>query len=91
MQWAKTGSCTGEIAAFEIAIRNPLFRKTPKVDVIFDRFRLLPTNLTNSHKLSKTLHAHIEMEARPLRTGDLRAKTDLDLAPRIRLSISKLS
>ncbi len=54
------------------------FHKTPKVDVVFDQVRLVATNLTNSEKLSKTLHAHVEMEARPLRSGDLRAKMDLD-------------
>lgn len=54
------------------------FHKTPKVDVIFDQVRLVATNLTNGEKLSKSLHAHVEMEARPLRTGDLRAKMDLD-------------
>lgn len=55
------------------------FDRTPKVDVVVDRFRMLATNLTNSSKLSKTMHAHIEMEGRPLRTGDLRSK--IDLAP----------
>lgn len=54
------------------------FHKSPKVDVVFDRFRLVATNLTNSEKLSKTLNAHIEMEARPLGEGDVRAKIDLD-------------
>ena len=41
------------------------FRKTPKVDVVFDRVRMLARNLTNSEKLSKTLHANIEIECRP--------------------------
>ena len=54
------------------------FRKTPKVDVVFDRVRMLATNLTNSEKLSKTLHANIEIECRPMREGDLRSKIDLD-------------
>lgn len=54
------------------------FHRSPKVDVVFDQFRLVGSNLTNSEKLSKTLHAHIEMEARPLRSGDIRAKIDLD-------------
>ena len=54
------------------------FHKNPKVDVVFDQFRMVATNLTNTEKLSKTLHAHIEMEARPLREGDIRAKIDLD-------------
>lgn len=54
------------------------YHRTPKVDVVFDQVRIVATNLTNSKKLSKTLHAHIEMEARPLRAGDLRIKADLD-------------
>ena len=54
------------------------FHKEPKVDVVFDRVRMLATNLTNSEKLSKTLHAHVQIECRPLREGDLRSKIDLD-------------
>ena len=54
------------------------FHRRPKVDVVFDRVRMLARNLTNSEKLSKTLHAHIQMEGRPLRTGDLRGKIDLN-------------
>ena len=54
------------------------FHRRPKVDVVFDRVRMLATNFTNSEKLSKTLHARIQMEGRPLRTGDLRGKIDLD-------------
>ncbi len=54
------------------------FHKEPKVDVVFDRVRMLATNLTNSEKLSETLHAHIQIECRPLREGDLRSKMDLD-------------
>lgn len=54
------------------------FSKKPKVDVVVDRFRMVATNLTNSTRLSKTLHAHVEMEGRPLREGDFRSKIDLD-------------
>ena len=54
------------------------FHKSPKVDLVFDRFRLVATNLTNSEKLSKTLNAHVEIQARPLGEGDIRAKIDLD-------------
>ena len=46
--------------------------------MVFDEVRIVAKNLTNSDKLSKTLHANIEMEARPLRSGDLRVKIDLD-------------
>ncbi|MGI8889730.1 MAG: DUF748 domain-containing protein [Chthoniobacterales bacterium] len=38
----------------------------------------MATNLTNSDKLAKTLNAHVEMQARPLGQGDIRAKIDLD-------------
>ena len=54
------------------------FHSSPKVDVVFDQLRVIGKNLTNSEKLSKTLHANIEMQARPLRSGDLRVKLDLD-------------
>ena len=54
------------------------FDRTPKVDVVFDRVRMVATNLTNSKKLSKTLHANVQIECRPLREGDLRSKIDLD-------------
>ncbi len=60
----------------EIHFRD--FHKSPKVNLVFDRFRLVATNLTNSDKLSKTLNAHVEIEARPLGEGDVRAKIDLD-------------
>ena len=54
------------------------FHRSPKVDVVFDQVRVVAKNLTNSDKLAKTLHANIEMEARPLRAGDVRVKIDLD-------------
>ncbi len=54
------------------------YHKSPKVDVVIDQVRMLATNLTNSKKLGKTLHANIEIEGRPLREGDVRAKIDLD-------------
>lgn len=54
------------------------YSRTPKVDLPVDRFQFIATNLTNSKKLSKTLIAHIDMEGRPLREGDVRAKIDLD-------------
>jgi hypothetical protein len=54
------------------------FHKSPKVDVVIDQVRMLATNLTNSQKLSKTLHANVELEGRPLREGDVRSKIDLD-------------
>ncbi|HEY1770849.1 MAG TPA: DUF748 domain-containing protein [Chthoniobacterales bacterium] len=64
------------VADGEVHYRD--YHRTPKVDVVFDRVRIVATNLTNSEKLSKTLNAHVEMEARPLRAGDLRVKIDLD-------------
>jgi hypothetical protein len=54
------------------------FHKKPKVDVVFDRVRMVATNLTNSKKLSKTLQANVQIEGRPLHEGDLRSKIDLD-------------
>src|SRR3954467_14505258 len=54
------------------------YSKTPKVDVVIDDVRMVATNLTNSKKLSKTLKANVEIEGRPLREGDVRAKIDLD-------------
>ncbi|MFL6583964.1 MAG: DUF748 domain-containing protein [Chthoniobacterales bacterium] len=54
------------------------YSKSPRVDVPVDDVRMVATNLTNSKKLSKTLHAHVEIEGRPLREGDARAKIDLD-------------
>ncbi len=54
------------------------FGKSPKVDVAVDQIRIVATNLTNSKKVAKSLNAHLEMEGRPLRSGDLRIKMDLD-------------
>ncbi len=54
------------------------FNKKPNVDVVVDKVQMVATNLTNSKKLSKTLHANVEIEGRPLREGELRSKIDLD-------------
>src|SRR3954464_11417413 len=54
------------------------FSKQPKVDVPIDDVQMVATNLTNSKKLSKSLHAEIEMTGRPLRSGNMRARLDLD-------------
>jgi len=54
------------------------FSHEPKVDIVFDHVQMVGTNLTNSKKLSKTLTADIDMEARPLRTGDARCNVKLD-------------
>ena len=48
------------------------------MDVVFDRVQMVGTNLTNSKKLSKSLIADIDMEARPLRTGEARCAVKLD-------------
>ncbi len=64
------------VSGGEIHYRD--FHKSPKVDVVFDQVRIVARNLTNSDKLAKTLHANLEMEARPLRSGDVRVKLDLD-------------
>ncbi len=54
------------------------FSRTPKVDVVIDRVDLVATNLTNSLKLSKSLHADIEIKGRPLRDGTLATNINLD-------------
>ncbi|HJT44792.1 MAG TPA: DUF748 domain-containing protein [Chthoniobacterales bacterium] len=54
------------------------FSKEPKVDVPIDDVQMVATNLTNSKKLSKTLMAEIEMTGRPLRSGNMRTRLDLD-------------
>ena len=52
--------------------------RRPNVDVTFDRVQMVATNLTNSKKLSKTMVAELQIEGRPLRTGDFRARIALD-------------
>jgi Domain of Unknown Function (DUF748) len=54
------------------------FSKSTKIDVIFDRVQMVATNLTNSKRLSKTMVAELQIEGRPLRAGDLRARIALD-------------
>ena len=54
------------------------FSKEPNVDVPIDDVQMVATNLTNSKKLSKTLNAEIEMTGRPLRSGNMRTRLDLD-------------
>lgn len=54
------------------------FNKEPKVDVPIDELQMVATNLTNSKKLSKTLNAEIQLTGRPLRTGHLQTRLDLD-------------
>ncbi|MGI8437112.1 MAG: DUF748 domain-containing protein [Chthoniobacterales bacterium] len=54
------------------------FSRNPKVDVVIDRVDVVASNLTNSLKLSKTLHADLEIKGRPLREGSLAANINLD-------------
>jgi hypothetical protein len=54
------------------------FSREPQVDLPFDDVQMVATNLTNSKKLSKSLKAEIQMTGRPLRTGNMRARLDLD-------------
>ena len=54
------------------------FSRSANVDVIFDRVQMVATNLTNSKKLSKTMVAELQIEGRPLRAGDFRARVALD-------------
>lgn len=54
------------------------FSRTPKVDVVIDHVDMVASNLTNSLKLSKTLHADVEIKGRPLREGSLATNINLD-------------
>jgi hypothetical protein len=54
------------------------FSRKPEVDVVIDRVQMVATNLTNSKKLSKTLVAEIQLEGRPLRSGEIRSQIALD-------------
>ena len=54
------------------------FSKSANVDVIFDRVQMVAANLTNSKKLSKTMVAELQIEGRPLRAGDFRARVALN-------------
>lgn len=54
------------------------YSKKPNVDVIVDRVQMVATNLTNSKKLSKSLVAEIQLEGRPLQSGDIRSQIALD-------------
>jgi hypothetical protein len=54
------------------------FSREPKVDVVIDRVAIVASNLTNSLKLSKSLHADVEIKGRPLRDGSLASNINLD-------------
>lgn len=54
------------------------FSREPKVDVVIDRVGIVASNLTNSLKLSKSLHADVEIKGRPLRDGTLASNINLD-------------
>lgn len=63
------------------------FHKSPKVDVVFDRFRIVATNLTNGERLSKSLHAHIAMEGHASAMSSLRLTYGTRSSPKpLRLS-----
>jgi uncharacterized protein involved in outer membrane biogenesis len=64
------------VSGGEIHYRD--FNKKPKVDVEIDQVRMVATNLTNSRKLSETLNAEVEIAARPLKSGQLKANIDMD-------------
>jgi len=65
-------------SAFDGEIHYRDFRKSPKVDVVVDRVQMVGTNFTNSKKLSKNLIAEVQMEGRPMRTGNGRMQMSLD-------------
>ena len=54
------------------------FSRKPQVDVVIDRVGVVASNLTNSLKLSKSLHADIAIKGRPLREGSLATNINLD-------------
>lgn len=60
----------------EIHFRD--FSRKPQVDMVMDRIQMVATNLTNSKKISKSLIAEIQVQGRPLRTGDFRSQIALD-------------
>jgi hypothetical protein len=57
------------------------FYSKPKVDLAIDKIELLATNLTNSSKLSKTLVARLQMNARVFKSGTLVVKANIDPEP----------
>ncbi len=54
------------------------FSRKPQVDVVMDHVDMVASNLTNSLKFSKTLHADIAIKGRPLREGSLATNINLD-------------
>jgi hypothetical protein len=54
------------------------YSRKPAVNVEVDQLRMVATNLTNSRKLSETLNAEVEIEARALNSAAIRANIDMD-------------
>jgi Domain of Unknown Function (DUF748) len=54
------------------------FSRKPQVDVVMDRIQMVATNLTNGKKLSKSLIAEIQMQGRPLQSGEYKSQIALD-------------
>jgi len=57
------------------------FHSTPKIDLVVDQIEMLATNLTNSAKLSKSLVAHLQMNARVFKEGSLVLRANIDPEP----------
>lgn len=60
----------------EIHFRN--FHSDPKVDIYVQKIQALATNLTNSRKVAKTLHANIESSGIVLGNGKFKVNVNLD-------------
>lgn len=54
------------------------FHSHPRIDLEIDRIAMLATNLTNSHKLSRTLVANIHFTGRAFEESGLKIETKLD-------------
>ncbi|MGH8045643.1 MAG: DUF748 domain-containing protein [Chthoniobacterales bacterium] len=68
-----------EVRDGEVHYRD--FHSNPKVDLEVDRIHMLATNLTNSSRLSKTLVAHLTMNARVFKSGGMNVEANIDPRP----------
>ncbi len=65
-----------DVKGGEIHYRD--FHSDPKVDVVLDHVEMVARNLTNSRKLSKTMAASIDADARSLGDASLTMHADID-------------
>ena len=57
------------------------FHSSPQVNLVLTRIFMTATNLTNSKKLSKTAVATLQVEAKPVKEGRLKAEVTFDPYP----------